>query len=433
MHKLTLRRTRPDLCGKIAYAIVGRLAVCLIALTLIAGAAAAAPQDAEISASREKELFSKVDEMLASLADIMGLSLIEPIERSVLTRDQINQLVTKRIQEEIKPDEVRLDQLFLKKFGFVDDDFDLVKQLTDVLTEQATALYDFKTRKMYMATWTPEDMQEFALVHELAHALADQHFDLQKFVKQANGADEDVARSAVLEGQASWAMTEYVLRPAGRSMVDNRMVAVAAAAASRVEAREYPVYDGAPLYIKESLLFPYTDGMLFQQSVVEKHGVDAFTMVFQRPPISTQQILHPEAYFEGRRPTKPPLPKPGNLRGFKKASEGQAGELDHWILLKQYFDQDRADELAPSWRGAHYELRENKKKDRAVMLYASEWENEARAEEFFKAYIEICRKKWSEVKVTTESAQELAGSSDDGGFRIRLAGKVVSSVEGLPD
>ncbi|MEX2302294.1 MAG: hypothetical protein WD733_15240, partial [Bryobacterales bacterium] len=175
MHKLTLRRTRPRLRRNIAYAIGARLAVVLITLALIAGAAAAAPQDAEISASREKELFSKVDEMLASLADIMGLSLIEPIERAVLTRDEINQLVSKRIGEEIKPDEVRLDQLFLKKFGFVDDDFDLVKQLTDVLTEQATALYDFKTRKMYMATWTPEDMQEFALVHELAHALADQH------------------------------------------------------------------------------------------------------------------------------------------------------------------------------------------------------------------------------------------------------------------
>ena len=133
----------------------------------------------------------------------------------VLTRDEINQLVEKRIREEIKPEEVRLDELFLKKFGLVDDDFDLVQQLTDVLTEQATALYDFKTRTMYLATWTPEDMQEFALVHELAHALADQHFDLGKFVKQAKGADEDLARSAVLEGQASWAMTEYVLRPAG--------------------------------------------------------------------------------------------------------------------------------------------------------------------------------------------------------------------------
>jgi hypothetical protein len=412
--------------------LIAGLTALLLILALSLGPAAASPQDGTISPSREKELFSQIDEMLASLGEIMGLKLLRPIERSVLTRDQINQLVAKRIREEIKPEDVRLDELFLKKFGLVENDFDLVRQLTDVLTEQATALYDFKTRTMYMATWTPKDMQEFALVHELAHALADQHFNLGKFVRQAGGADEDLARSAVLEGQASWAMTEYVLRPAGRSMIDSPMVATAAAAASRVEARDYPVYSGAPLYVKESLLFPYTEGLLFQQAVVEKHGVEGFTLVFRKPPISSQQILHPEAYFEGRRPAAPPLPNPGRIRGFKKTAEGQAGELDHWILLKQYFDEDRADELAAAWRGARYELLENKPKDHAVLLYASEWENESRAMEFFQAYLEICKKKWTSVEPEKETAQEFTGKSSDGGFVIRVQGSVVTSVEGLP-
>lgn len=432
MQTFTLGRTRSAFYRQLFQTIGARLTALLLILGLTIGPAAAAPQDGGISPSREKELFSQIDQMLASLADIMGLKLLKPIERSLLTRDEINQLVEQRIREEIRPEDVRLDELFLKKFGFVDDDFDLVRQLTDVLTEQATALYDFKTRTMYLATWTPEDMQEFALVHELAHALADQHFNLGKYVKQANGADEDLARSAVLEGQASWAMTEYVLRPAGRSMVDNPMAATAAAAASRVEAREYPVYSGAPLYVKESLLFPYTAGLLFQQAVVEKHGVEGFTLVFERPPISSQHILHPEAYFEGRRPTIPALPKAARIRGFKKAAEGQAGELDHWILLKQYLDEGRADALAPAWRGARYELLENKPKDRAVLFYASEWENESRAAEFFKAYLEICKRKWTSVEIETETAQELSGKSDDGGFVIRVQGKVVSSIEGLP-
>jgi len=432
MQRFISGRTSTALRKLLLQAVGARLTALLLILALTIGLAAAAPQDGGISPSREKELFSQIDQMLASLGEIMGLKLLRPIERSLLTRDEINQLVEQRIREEIKPEDVRLDELFLKKFGLVDGDFDLVRQLTDVLTEQATALYDFKTRTMYLATWTPEDMQEFALVHELAHALADQHFNLGKFVKQAKGADEDLARSAVLEGQASWAMTEYVLRPAGRSMVDNPMAAAAAAAASRVEAREYPVYSGAPLYVKESLLFPYTAGLLFQQAVVEKHGVPGFALLFQRPPISSQQILHPEAYFEGRRPAAPALPKPGRLRGFKKAAEGQAGELDHWILLKEYFDEDRADALAPAWRGARYELLENKAKEHAVLLYASEWENESRAAEFFKAYLEICKQKWASVELEKETAQELTGNSGDGGFVVRVQGKVVSSIEGLP-
>ncbi len=432
MQKFFVSRTR-SAPRKQLFPKAGAFAAVLLAiLTLGVALAAAAPQDGEISPSREQELFSKIDQMLDEVGEILGMKVVHPIERSVLTRDEINQLIVKRIGEEIKPEEVRLDELFLKKFGLVDDDFDMVRQLTDVLTEQATALYDFKTRTMFLATWTPQDMQEFALAHELAHALADQHFDLGKFVKQAKGADEDLARSAVLEGQASWAMTEYVLRPAGRSMIDNPLAAKAAASASRIEAREYPVYSNAPLYVKESLLFPYTDGLLFQQAVVKKYGIEGFRRVFEHPPISSQQILHPEAYFEGRRPTTPRLPKPGRIRGFKKAAEGQTGELDHWILLKQYFDEDHADELAPAWRGGRYELLENKAKDDAVLLYASEWESESSAAEFFKDYVAACKKKWGSVKADTDSAQEFNGGSDAGGFDIRVQGKVVTSVEGLP-
>jgi hypothetical protein len=432
MQKFLFARTRSALCQQFFHAGGARLTALLMILALVLGPVGAAPQDGEISPSREQELFSRIDQMLASLGEIMGLKVLRPIERSLLTRDEINQLVEKRIHEEIKQEDVRLDELFLKKFGLVDKDFDLVQQLTDVLTEQATALYDFKTRTMYLATCTPEDMQEFALVHELAHALADQHFNLGKFVKQAKGADEDLGRSAVLEGQASWAMTEYVLRPAGRSLIDNPMAATAAAAASRIEAREYPVYSNAPLYMKESLLFPYTDGLLFQQAVVKKYGIEGFTRVFEKPPISSQQILHPEAYFEGRRPTTPPLPKPGRVRGFKKAAEGQTGELDHRILLKQYFDEDRADALAPAWRGGRYELLENKARDHAVLLYASEWDTESSAAEFFKAYVEVCKKKWTSPDIERETAQELTGASDDGRFEIRVQGKIVTSIEGLP-
>ena len=108
------------------------------------------------------------------------------------------------------------------------------------MTEQAAALYDYKTKQLYLATWTPRDLQEAALVHELAHALADQHFDLRKYMKKSKGADGDVARAAVLEGQASWIMIEYTLRQNGQSLLDNSLSAVLAATASRFAAEQYP-------------------------------------------------------------------------------------------------------------------------------------------------------------------------------------------------
>ncbi len=342
----------------------------LLVLLLVAVSSAAAPQHAELGPEKGERLFARIDEMLAEMSKMTGLELTRPIKRSIITREKIRDLVETRLKEEITPEEIRAEELTLKMFGFVGEDFDLAKQYVDVLTEQATALYDYQTKELYLATWTPEDLQEVALVHELAHALADQHFDLGKYVSKSRGADGDLARSAVLEGQASWIMVEYAMRQSGKSMVESPLLAVSAASASRFEARQYPTYSSAPLYIRESLLFPYTEGLLFQQAVVEKYGSAGFTEVFREPPVSSQQILDPEAYFGRRIPTKPRIPRVRLGRGYKTLSQGEIGEWDHSILLKKFIGEEEARELSPHWRGAYYKLRENKAlgKDGAELL-----------------------------------------------------------------
>ncbi len=305
--------------------------------------------------------------------------------------------------------------------------------MVDVLAEQATALYDFKTKKLYLATWTPADMQEFALVHELVHALQDQHFNLGKYIDGAKGADGDLARTAVVEGQASWVMTEYVMRQSGRSLLTSRFLAVAAAAASRVEAKEYPVFAATPLFLQEALLFPYTWGLLFQQSVLEERGEAGFGEVFRHPPASSQHILSPEMYFDGRKPAKPELPKTKLGRPFKKVAEGEVGQLEHSILIRKFISEEDAKELAPKWRGGRYALLEPRSKERTVFIYAVEWESAADAERYFDFYKQILGKKWNSVHFDMQSASEVTGGSEAGGFVLSRSATIVTSVEGLPD
>ena len=405
----------------------------LAAAVLLVSTVPLGAQDSSIAPEQADKLFAKVDDMLAILSEITGFELRKPIDREVITRDEIRKLVETRIAEASSPEQIRLDELFLKLFGFVDDEFALQEQLVDVLTEQATAIYDFKTQKLYLATWTPEDMQEFALVHELAHALADQHFSLDKYLKESKGADSDIARAAVMEGQASWLMTEYVFQERGRSLSTNRVAAIAAASASRYEAENYPVFSAAPLFLRETMLFPYVEGLLFQQAVVEKRGKGGFREVFERPPLTSQHIMDPEAYFARRKAVHPRLPKAKPGRGFKKVARGEVGQIDHHVLLKQYFSEGDADSLAPRWRGGHYHILENKTKDRAVLVYASRWQDAEAAAHFFDLYRQVCKKKWRSVVVESETPQRVTGASETGGFVLTLRGTVVSSIEGLPD
>ena len=392
---------------------------------------AASAQDSARRGDAEA-LFARIDGMLEEMADITGLRLTRPVRRSIITREEIRQLIEKRIDENSSPEQIQAEETFLKMFGFVKDDFDLAEQFVEVLSEQAAALYDYKTKQLHVASWASEDLRQAALVHELAHALADQHFDLQKYVKKSKGADSDAARSAVLEGQASWIMVEYAMRQGGESLLDNSMLAVAAAAASRFEAEKYPAYASAPLYLRETMLFPYTEGLLFQQQVLSRKGRAGFGEVFRNPPVSTQHILEPETYFGRRRPNRPRLPRVRLGRGYQVISAGEIGQLDHAILIEQYFDRETAEEISPYWRGGAYEIVSRQGENAAVMKYAVEWSDAEHAKRYFDLYERICRRKWRPDQIA-KPGNRVVGRGSRITFILSLDGARVAAVEGLPN
>lgn len=387
----------------------------------------------EIDVAAGEALFSRVDAMLADLTAIFGFGADQPITRQLLSREQITDLVETRLEEEVADEEFRREELYLRLFGFTPPGFDLAEQVADVLTEQATALYDYKTKSLYLATWTPDDMQEFALVHELAHAIADQQFDLGRYVKKSRSADSDLARSAVIEGQASWVMTEWLFQQTGRSLLDDPSLAAATAGASRYEASNYPVYSAAPLYIRETMLFPYTDGLIFQQRIVEKYGRRGFRMVFDTPPLTTRHVLTPESYLSDELPTKPSL-LPLRQKGYERISRGMIGQLEHRILVEQYEgSREAADALSRLWRGGRFEIFEDKDADRAILRYGSDWANEFAAQDLFKLYRQVCLQKLPGAELVMDQEDRFVGKSEWGWFDVRRVESSMMSLEGLPD
>jgi hypothetical protein len=330
------------------------------------------------------------------------------------------------------PEEIRAEELTLKKFGFVPQDFDLAQSTVDLLTEQAAAFYDYNKKKLFITETTPSDTQEPVLAHELSHALADQNFNLARFIRQGRKSDDgSTARLAVMEGQATWLMSEYLARKSGQSLKDSPALADTMSRLGEGASGEFPVYDNAPLYMRLTLVFPYTRGMLFQNAVCQRDGQAGFAEVFRRAPVSTQQIIHPEDYFSNLKPTQPDLPDAHLPHGYKSLVGGELGELEHAVLLEQYAGKQQAEEIAPHWRGCNFELRENKKAGRVVLLYASEWDSEESASRYFAAYREALEKKWKKMSVASETADSVTGTGDDGRFELRRKGALVTSVEGL--
>ena len=148
--------------------------------------------------------------------------------------------------------------------------------------------------------------------------------------------DAATARQAVMEGQASWLMTAYLSKKSGGPGEVSDAVLDLMTHSMEVSPEEYPVFSKAPPYIQEMLVFPYADGMVFQNAVFQKLGRAAFAEVFQHPPASTQQIIHPDRYLAHVQPQIPDPPQVPGAREFRRLAEGTLGELDYRILLTQY-------------------------------------------------------------------------------------------------
>lgn len=378
------------------------------------------------------ELCGQAGGIASELATISGMKLHHPVPCDFITKEKVNEFLKKRVKEATTPDDIRAEELTLKKFGFVPPDFNLEKTTIDLLTEQAAAFYDYDKKKLFVTETTAPETQSPVLAHELSHAIADQNFNLGKFIRQGRKSDDGAtARLAIMEGQATWLMSEYLARKLGQSLKNSPSL-VRMMSALTDSSGQFPVFDSAPLYLRQTLVFPYTKGMLFQQAVVERDGDAAFSEVFQRPPVSTQQILHPEKYFDQAKPTEPELPDPKLPRSFKSLAGGSVGELDHEVLLEQYAGKPASDEIGPHWRGGVFELREDKKAARVVLLYAVQWDSSEIARRYFDAYRTAMSKKWKKMTVSSESPASVTGTGDDGRFELRLSGNTVTSMEGLP-
>jgi transcriptional regulator of met regulon len=399
----------------------------LVRLVLLALLIAPAPAQ-----QKPSSLFQEVDEMTSALSEITGWPIKRKVPAKIITKAEFRRQVESRMKGASANKEVHAEEVTLKMFGFIPQDFDLAKETVDLVSEQAAAFYDYSKKRLFVLDSTSEGSeQRVALVHELAHALADQQHPLGKYLKKDNPDDDgSTAREAVMEGQATWLTWAYVSkRNGGKPEVSKEMIEKLTDN-SGSEGTDFPVFAKEPLYLRESLVFPYDEGMKFQDAVYHKLGRKSFDEVFVRPPRSTQQILHPADYMEDEKPVDvdpPSLDK----KQFRVINDGSVGEFDHSMLLRQFVPEKEGRAAASHWRGGSFRLYENKKEKYPVLSYASEWSTPEAAREVFTLYQRVMKGKWKSMTVTDRAPDHVYGSGDSGKFELRVSGTHVTSLEGL--
>ncbi len=425
-----------------------------------------------ITSEQAKQLFSLVDELIKFSSDETGLPIKSTVKRQLTTRTAVESYLQEKFNDDQDAKRLQRDEVVLKKFGLLDRDFALKPFLLALLKEQIEAYYDSKSKTVNMLDWVDVDEQKPVLAHELTHALQDQHSDLEKWddqtpddVSQDSSGDTDhlakdemdTARDAVAEGQATAVMMDYILKPMGKTLIkDPEVMDVLKRQMSTSDSS--PVMARAPLLLSESLLFPYREGLSFEQDLwMDKGQAAAFANVLDKPPTSSWEIINPREFEKHHIPSVPLLPDIHPLvdKLYQPYDIGQVGQLDVHILTELFGGDEAARNLTPAWNGGLYwagQLRTAKTTaDQAstkslALFYLAVWRNPATAQAFAKLYAGSLGRKYSGLKqdVAAQSSAPPDGkspqptsleqvySTSEGPVVITTRGKLVFISESFP-
>jgi hypothetical protein len=397
----------------------------------------APPGDKKITPREAEELFHSVDEILHFDSKETGLGIKRDVKRRLTSREEVVSYLTKHMNDE-DTQRLRRSELVLKKFGLLPRDFNLETFLLALLKEEIAGYYDPKTKTVNMLDWVPIEEQEPVMAHELTHALQDQDINLQKWMKKGDKdlgetrkdpTPEDIendeidnAREAVVEGQAQAMMFQYVLAPTGHSITQNSALVGAMQEETLTGTPSTKVFNEAPIFLKESLTFPYSYGMDFVIKLMQAGGKEkAFAAVLKNPPHTTRQIMQPDVYLAGEK-IQPMhvLDFKRDFKDYQKFDIGAMGEFDVAVLMEQYVGRPISKYMYPEWRGGYYYAAKPKSIPNLAnaplgLLYLSRWSSPDTASQFAGIYAHSVKQRYK--KAQEVGAGAAAVESEDGGAK----------------
>ena len=393
----------------------------------------AGSSNSHVAPPTSADFVKAADEVLAQMSKLLNLPIKEPLKKSLRSKQEIREYLIREEKEDRNDAQRYADKKALEAFGLIPKDFPLDSFMLDVLTDQVAGLYDPKAKEFYIADWIPADEQRAVMSHELTHALEDQSFHIDPWIKAARPNDDaELAREAVSEGSALAAMVDYTLREQQVSVRDLPDVALLIRSGAVEEMDKDPNLAKAPGYIRDELLFPYLAGTSFSQQFLKAHdGWSDLNLLFKNPPVSTQQILHPQLYLTDVKPAPVTLPEWKGLvpSDWKLLEENVLGEFGLQEVMKQFLGQDRADTVAATWAGDRYALFEDPKTKETSLVFRLTLDNTEDAARFFGQYSELLELKHKSRATLFRRPNYFQFQSDSGGVFLRCVGTTCLVVE----
>jgi hypothetical protein len=361
--------------------------------------APAAPADDASSAAdslTQAELERLGAEMCGQIAELRGAPFLRPVAMELADKAEFQAYARERLAETTTPERLAGDELAAKLLGLVPPAMDLTATMLELLEGQVGGYYDPKRDTFYVMDSFGGGLARVIMAHELTHALDDQLHDLDAaLAERLDSTDAAFAYQALCEGSATSLMNRWVLANLG---------AISPRDLEQAQTMDMAGLESAPEYLWKPLLAAYLRGAAFlartsevaagQRSEVPRED---FERAFRDPPRSSEQILHPEKYWDPAALDEPlgvAIDAAGLSAGWSLLHSDTLGELvlalvvnppelrrpidtgDPFAILAQRYTS----QAASGWGGDRCAVLA--RGDARLLVLASAWDGEDDAEEF---------------------------------------------------
>jgi hypothetical protein len=351
--------------------------------------------------SSTRDLVARAAEIAPEVAQVRGLSVRSAVPTRLRDEAGAREDFRESIAEEWDAHAEGMERAY-KRFGLIPEELDLESYLPEFFGGEVAGYYQPRTGALTVVESAHQDAdpgeRTFVLAHELVHALQDQHFDLEAMDEaRRERSDAAFALQSVIEGDATLAAVDHLLSMQGvpTTLADPALRTLYGASAPLVERfsgedeEDTERLREAPAVLRRGLLFPYLGGATFVARVRVDYGWAGVNALYNDPPESSEQVLHPERYVDSRdRPVRISLA--AAPAGFEPVFEETLGMFDLQTLLIEFLGDSSAS-AADGWDGDRYVLWRTPAGE--ALGFVSVWDRESQARDFERTYRALLERK----------------------------------------
>jgi hypothetical protein len=325
----------------------------------------------------------KINEITSYVVNIRGLEPLEDVPSLFLTRTQLRQHLETTYAQTLVSSTLGRDRELYVAMGLLDRDADFRSLSLDSAVQNIAGFYSPDEQVLYLVSESVNMFasEEIVYAHEYTHALQDQHFGLARFLSDDVNEDQAIAALALIEGDSTLVMGTYQFNEITASELEYM-----AYQASLIK-RE--VVDAVSPSLGALTFFPYLQGSRFVYTLWVDAGFrwDRVNAAYDDPPISSEQVIHPEKYLVRDDPQAVTLPDlgPSLGDGWREIDRDVLGEIGLLAWLLDRLDWDVAAQAAAGWDGDMYALWLDAHSSQ-VLVVKSIWDAPGEAAQFSEAF-----------------------------------------------